>query len=44
VSSGDLSAKDFSSGPISRSDVNPSGGGGSDDSSAESGSNAPSGN
>jgi hypothetical protein len=44
VSSDDLSAKDFSSGPISRSDVNPSGGGGSDDSSAESGSNAPSGN
>ena len=44
VSSGDLGDKYFSSGPISRSDVNPSGGGGSDGSSAESGSNAPSGN
>jgi hypothetical protein len=44
VSSGDLSARYFSSGPISRSDVNPSGGGGSDGSDAESGSDAPSGN
>jgi hypothetical protein len=36
--------KEFSSGPISRTDVNPSGGDGSGDSSAESGSDAPSGN
>ena len=39
-----LIPKEFSSGPISRTDVNPSGGDGSGDSSAESGSGSPSGN